>query len=97
LTCVNAKPLKDVIEVQTSGELHVKSLEEQISRVLSEELGRDVRVTDSLDSLGIDSVRMAQLAIEIEDHFGFRVDEELLDVETVQELAEYVRSRSPGS
>lgn len=81
--------------MRRSGELHVKSLEERIAQALSEELGRDVRVSDSLDALGIDSLRMAQLAVEIEDRFGFSVDEELLDVGTVQELAEYVRARSP--
>ena len=64
---------------------------------LREELGRDVRATDSLSSLGIDSLRMAQLATELETRFAFRVDEELLDVETVKELVEYVRSRSANS
>ena len=56
-----------------------------------------MRATDSLSSLGIDSLRMAQLATELETRFGFRVDEELLDVGTVKELVEYVRSRSANS
>ena len=66
----------------------------EIIQALREELGRDVDLTDSLGSLGIDSLRMSQLATELERRFGFRVDEELLDVETVEELAEYVHSRS---
>jgi acyl carrier protein len=72
----------------------MKPLETEMVQVLREELGRDVRATDSLDSLGMDSLRMAQLAGELERRFGFRVDEELLDVETVEELADYVRARS---
>ena len=71
-------------------------LEIEISQALNEELGKDVHATDSLDSLGIDSLRMAQLATELERRFEFRVDEELLDIDTVEELAEYVRSRSAG-
>ena len=72
-------------------------LEIEIAKALSEELGKDVHGTDSLDSLGIDSLRMVQLATELERRFEFRVDEELLDVETVKELAEYVGSRSARS
>ena len=75
----------------------MKSIEDKIIQTLSAELGRDVGVTDSLDSLGIDSLRMAHLAIELETHFGFRADEELLDVETVEELVAYVQSKSTES
>lgn len=69
-------------------------IETEIVQTLRRELGRDVHSTDSLGSLGIDSLRMAQLATELERRFRFRVDEELLDIDTVEELAEYVRSRS---
>jgi acyl carrier protein len=72
-------------------------LEIELIQALSEEIGTDVRATDSLGSLGIDSLRMVQLATELERRFGFRVDEELLDVETVRELAAYVRSRWASS
>ena len=70
------------------------SIEAEIVEALSQELGKDVDLAVSLGSLGIDSLRMAQLATELERRFDFRVDEELLDVETVKELAEYVRTRS---
>ena len=75
----------------------MNAIETEIVQALRKELGRDVRMTDSLGSLGLDSLRMAQLATELEKRFGFRVDEELLDVETVEELTEYVRSRSSRS
>ena len=73
------------------------SLEMEIVQALREELGRDVAPGDALDSLGVDSLRMAELATELERRFGFRVDEEVLDVETVEALAEYVRSRTGKS
>ncbi len=75
----------------------MNSIETEIMQALNAELGRDVHATDSLNSLGIDSLRMVQLAAELERRFEFRVDEELLDVETVEELAVYVRSRSARS
>ena len=54
-------------------------------------------MTDSFGSLGVDSLRMAQFTTELERRFGFRVDEELLDVGTVGELSEYVRAKKVGS
>ena len=73
------------------------SIETALVEALRRELGRDVCIADSLGSLGLDSLRMAQLATELETRFRFSVDEELLDVETVEELAEYVRSRTQDS
>lgn len=75
----------------------MKSIETEVIQTLNAELGRDVQATDTLDSLGVDSLRVVQLATELERRFEFRVDEELLDVETVKELAAYVRSRSVKS
>jgi acyl carrier protein len=70
------------------------TIEIEIERALGKELGRRPRATDSLTSLGLDSLRMAELATRLESEFGIRVDEELLDVETVGELANYVRIRT---
>ena len=82
---------------ETQSEQCMTSAEEEIVRTLGEELGKDVRAADSLDSLGIDSLRMAELATELESRYGFMADEELLDVETVKQLVEYVQSRSSVS
>ena len=69
------------------------AVEQQIVQVLQDELGRCVTPADSLDRLGIDSLRMAELASGLQHRFGIRVDEELVDVGTVAELADYVRRR----
>lgn len=61
---------------------------------LRDEVGGNPRMSDSLAGLGIDSLRMAELATELETSFGVPMDMELLDVETVGELVDYIRSRS---
>lgn len=43
--------------------------------------------------LNIDSLMMAELTVELEKQFGIRVDESVLDVETIDDLASYVESR----
>ena len=73
------------------------TIEQQIVQALQDELGRGVTPADSLDRLGIDSLRMAELASGLERRFGIRMDEELLDVDTVAALAVYVRQRMPDA
>ncbi len=73
------------------------AIEQQIVQTLQKELGRSVTPADSLGRLGIDSLRMAELASDLERRFGIRMDEELLDVETVAQLADYVRRRMPDT
>ena len=51
------------------------------------------KLADSLTMLGVDSVGMAELTFDIEKQFGIRVDDSVLDVETVQDLATYIRER----
>jgi acyl carrier protein len=70
------------------------SIEIELRRALEEETGRRPRATDPLSDLGLDSLRMAELATRLEDQFGVRVDEELLDVDTVADLTHYIRSRT---
>lgn len=72
-------------------------IEQQVVQALERELGRSVTTADSLDRLGIESLRKAELASELAHRFGIRVDEELLDVDTVAELADYVRQRMPDA
>jgi len=69
-------------------------IESEIQRTLAEATGRRPRAADSLTDLGLDSLRMAELAVQLESEFGIEADEELLEVETVTDLAEYVRSRT---
>jgi acyl carrier protein len=51
------------------------------------------QLDDSLAVIGIDSVAMAEMTFEFEKRFGIRVDDEILDVETVDQLVRYVHDR----
>ena len=57
--------------------------------------GRPLRREDSLDLLDLDSLSMAEFSVELERAFGVRVDEQILEVRTVGELSEYIRSLRP--
>lgn len=69
------------------------SIEENLVHRLSEKFGERPELSDSLVMLGVDSVGMAELTFEIEQVFKIKVDDALLEVETVQELADYIRDR----
>lgn len=71
----------------------MESIEDVLIDKLAEKFGGQPQLNDSLALLGVDSVGMAELTFEIEKQFSIRVDDAVLDVETVQELADYVRAR----
>ena len=71
------------------------TIEAQILEAVREEFGGNPLAEDSLTGLGIDSLRMAELGSDLERKFHIRVDEEILEVETVRDLADYVRARMP--
>jgi len=73
----------------------VDSIEEQLQAMLEEKFGTRPELIDSLALIGVDSVGMAELTLDLESQFGISVDEEVVDVDTVAELAEYIRSRQP--
>ena len=73
------------------------SIEAQIRQALQDKFGGSPQGDDSLAALGVDSLGMAELASEVEKHFGIRVDEDVLDVETVADLAAYIRTKSSNS
>ena len=56
-------------------------------------LGVDAGIDDRLDSLGVDSLRLADFVSDLEKAFGFRADQDIFDVETIRELAAYVHER----
>ncbi len=73
------------------------SLEQYLLDQLQEKFGGQPALTDSLLMMGVDSVGMAELTFEIEKEFGIRVDDEVLSVDTVADLAHYIRSRQATS
>ena len=69
------------------------TLEDEITDRLAKKFGIRPELSDSLVMIGVDSVGMAELTFELEKAFGIKVDDALLDVETVQDLANYVRNQ----
>jgi acyl carrier protein len=50
------------------------------------------QITDDLPKLSIDSLAMAELALEIEQRLKIRLDDEVLDQRTVKDLVSYVQA-----
>jgi len=71
----------------------VPTIEEDLTQRLAEKFGTRPELGDSLVMIGVDSVGMAELTFEIEKMFQIKVDDALLDVDTVQDLANYIRNR----
>jgi acyl carrier protein len=71
----------------------VDDLELMVLDQLEEKFGERPQLSDSLAVLGVDSVGMAELTVEIEKKFAIRVDDGVLSVDTVQNLVDYIRAR----
>jgi acyl carrier protein len=65
-----------------------------IRQGLREKFGGDPQPDDSLAAAGIDSLGMAEFSLEIEKRFGVKVDEDILNVETVADLTDYIYAKS---
>ncbi len=70
----------------------MESIEQKLLDQLVNKFGGNPQLSDSLVLVGVDSVGMAELTVEIERDFKIAVDDQILNVETVQELADYVRA-----
>ena len=75
----------------------MESIEEKLIAQLTEKFGTRPKPSDGLAFIGVDSIGMAELTVEIERDFGISVQEDIVDVDTVGELAEYIRVRLPSS
>lgn len=69
------------------------TIEQALLENLREKFGGQPQLTDSLMLVGVDSVGMAELTFEIEKRFGIRIDDGVLEIDTVQELADYIRRK----
>ena len=72
----------------------MQEIRRRLAELIRTKTGVMPRSDDPLASLRIDSLSMAELTVEVERAFGIRVEEDILDVETVAELAEYIEARA---
>jgi acyl carrier protein len=73
---------------------HVSAASDEEARLralIQERLGVTVDGAHRLASLGLDSLALMDFVAGLEKEFRFRADQDLFDVETVAELAEYIR------
>lgn len=71
----------------------MESIEEQLLKNFTEKFGSRPELSDALAYIGVDSVGMAELTLDIESQFDIRVDDSIVHTETVQDLADYIRER----
>lgn len=69
------------------------AIEEKLLANFEEKFGSRPELDDGLAFLGVDSVGMAELTIEIERDFQVKVDDQIVQVDTVKDLADYIRER----
>ena len=71
----------------------MESIEEQLLKNFTEKFGQRPELSDGLAYIGVDSVGMAELTLDLEKQFNIRVDDEIMHAETLQDLADYIRQR----
>ena len=79
------------------GMSRVASVEEIILAKLEDKFGNKAELTDALAFIGVDSVGMAELTVDLEKEFNVIVDDDIVTCETVQELADYIKERRSSS
>jgi acyl carrier protein len=65
-------------------------VESVILSAIEAKISRRPMLSDDLLRIGIDSLAMAEIALEIEERLGLRLSEGVLDHETVGQLIEHV-------
>ena len=66
-------------------------VEATVLDALKTKIGPRAQLTDDLSRLSIDSLAMAELALEIEQRLKIRLDEGVLEQKTVNDLVHYAQ------
>jgi acyl carrier protein len=69
----------------------VDEVEATILEALKAKVGPRAQLADDLSRLSIDSLAMAELALEIEERLKIRLDEGVLEQRTVKDLIRYAQ------
>jgi acyl carrier protein len=74
---------------------NIEETQVQVIDYLAKIVGSKPDLEDSLAMIGIDSVAMAELTFDLEKRFAIKIDDEILDVQTVRQLVQYLHQRKP--
>jgi len=66
---------------------------EKILAIVRAKIPGPISLDSTFDSLGLDSLAMAEVVFDIENTFQIRTDERLLNLRTIREVADYVASK----
>ena len=74
------------------------NVEEQLKKIVANQLGRDVEELDIsnelLDDLGGDSLDAVEITLSIEEQFNIKIaDAEYVNLKTLQEYAELIKTK----
>lgn len=75
----------------------MESIEQALVDRIEKKFGQKAELSDGLSFLGVDSVGMAELTVEIESAFSITVTDNIFHCETVQDLADYIRQRQQAT
>lgn len=71
-------------------------VESVVRSTIASKTRRPAELADELSRLGLDSLAMAEVALEIEQRLAIRIDEGILDQRTLGDLVEHVRMLRSG-
>ncbi|MFO0014771.1 MAG: phosphopantetheine-binding protein [Planctomycetota bacterium] len=69
---------------------NLEATQDQVLSYLEKICGTMPKMSDSLALIGIDSVAMAEMTFDFEKQFSFKVTDDILEIETVEELVMYI-------
>ena len=75
----------------------MESIEDKLLISFTKKFGRRPKLSDGLAYIGVDSMGMAELTCELEEEFAIQVGDDILNADTVQDLANYIRERQAAN
>lgn len=82
-------PPADPVVISPAAETGVLN---QVISVIQAKSDFPVTVDATLESLGLDSISLAEITLDLEQKFNIQADEALLDANSVAEVASYVET-----
>lgn len=71
-------------------EANVSPTEAKLIEIVSHAIGMPARTTDSWTELGVDSLTMAELVMDVEDEFHVTLDDRVFGVDCIAQMAAFL-------
>lgn len=80
-------PATDILPL---AETNVTPTEAKLIRIVSDAIGSPARPTDTWSDLGVDSLTMAELVMNVEDEFQVTLDDRVFGVDCIAAMAAFL-------